>query len=180
MNLTFDKARCMSDADGIWLCLRPKTPKSAERFVSEMKPKEYDAELNEHREKRSMDANAYCWVLLDKLADALRSTKEELYIGYVRNIGPHKDFTLTQDEAGTFRAAWERLGTGWPTEQVDFDKDGNRIVVRAYYGSSTYNTKQMSRLIDSIVEDCKAVGIETLPPERLEAMKVRWQHAPTD
>jgi hypothetical protein len=48
------------------------------------------------------------------------------------------------------------------------------VVVRAYYGSSTYNTRQMSRLIDSVVEDCKAVGVETLSPDRLESMKEDW------
>ena len=87
---------------------------------------------------------------------------------------------MTEDEAKTFRVAWEKLGTGWPTEQVDYGRDGDRVVVRAYYGSSTYNTKQMSRLIDSIVQDCKDLGIETLPPEKLAAMKEEWGHASSD
>lgn len=179
MNLTFDDAKIQMDG-GVWLCLKVREPATARSFVMEKNAALYDCEVKRHREKRSLDANAYCWVLLDKLADALHTTKEALYIGYVRIIGPYKDFTLTQDEAGTFRVAWERLGTGWPTEQVDFDKDGNRIVVRAYYGSSTYNTKQMSRLIESIVEDCKAVGIETLPPDKLDAMKAGWPNAQKD
>ena len=63
---------------------------------------------------------------------------------------------------------------------MDYDRDGDRVVIRAYYGSSTYNTKQMARLIDSIVEDCKAVGIETLTPATLDAMKDAWGHAPHD
>jgi len=124
-----------------------------------------------------MNANDYCWVLLDKMADALHTTKEELYIQKVREVGPFKDFTLTEDEANTFRVAWELLGTGWPTEQVGYDKDGDRLVIRAYYGSSRYNTRQMSRLIDSIVQDCKDLGIETLPPEKLAAMKEEWGRA---
>lgn len=93
----------------------------------------------------------------------------------VRKIGPYKDFDLNEDEAKTFRVAWERLGQGWPTEQVDFTPDGERVVIRAYYGSSTYNTKRMSRLIDMIVEDCKELGIETLTPQQLDAMKERWK-----
>ena len=82
---------------------------------------------------------------------------------------------MTVDEAKTFRTAWERLGQGWPTEQVDFTPDGERVVIRAYYGSSTYNTKRMSRLIDMIVENCKEQGIETLTPQQLDAMKERWK-----
>ena len=177
MNITFDEARIQMDG-GVWLCLKVKDPAPARAFVVEKKAVLYDCQVKQHREKRSRDANNYCWVLLDKLASVLRTTKEELYIGYVRGIGPHKDFTLTQDEARTFRSAWERLGTGWPTEQVDFDRDGDRVVVRAYYGSSTYNTKQMSRLIDSIVEDCRSVGIETLTERELSLLKEAWNRAP--
>lgn len=175
MTCTFTEARIRTE-DGVWLCLKVNEAALVREFVYKKENRLYDVEIKEHREKRSLDANAFCWTLLEKLADALRSTKEEIYLQKVREVGPYKDFTLTQDEAKTFRVAWERLGTGWPTEQVDFDKDGDRVVIRAYYGSSTYNTKQMSRLIDSIVEDCKALGIETLTPEQLAAMEEEWGH----
>lgn len=66
------------------------------------------------------------------------------------------------------------MGEGWPTEQVDFTPDGERVVIRAYYGSSTYNTKQMSRLIELIVQDCREQGIEPLPPEKLAGMMEEW------
>ena len=136
--------------------------------------KTYDIEIKKHREKRSLDANAYAWVLLDKLADALKTTKKELYIRYIKEIGVYKDFCLTEEESKTFCVAWSMLGTGWPTEKVDYTQDGEKVVIRAYYGSSTYNTRQMSRLIDSIVEDCKEQGIETLTPFELDALKERW------
>lgn len=174
MTLTFREAK-LSQEDGTWLCIKVQERSPAAQFVLSLKGRLYDCELREHREKRSLDANKYAWALLSKLADALNTTKEELYLQKVREVGPFKDFTLTQDEAKTFRVAWEMLGTGWPTEQVDFDKDGDRVVVRSYYGSSTYNTKQMSRLIDSIVEDAKEIGIETLPPDKLELLKEGWK-----
>ena len=165
--------RWSMDSAGDWLCVQTN---KARQVLDSLKPgKVYDVEIKEHREKRSLDSNAYCWVLLDKLADVLDTTKEELYRRYVRKIGPYKDFDLNEDEAKTFRVARERLGQGWPTEQVDFTPDGERVVIRAYYGSSTYNTKRMSRLIDMIVEDCKEMGIETLTPQQLDAMKERWK-----
>ena len=117
---------------------------------------------------------------MDKLADAIRSTKEEIYLQKVREIGIFRDFILEEAAVKTFRTVWERQGTGWPTEIVDYSRSGDRQVVRAYYGSSQYNTKQMSRLIDSIVQDCKDLGIETLPPEKLAAMKEEWGHASSD
>ena len=176
MNLTFRESKIMME-NGVWLCLKVNEPAPAREFVLTKQGKLYDCLLKEHRDKRSLDANKYAWALLSQLADVLNTTKEELYLQKVREVGPYKDFTLTESEAKTFRVAWERLGTGWPTEQVDFDQDGDRVVIRAYYGSSTYNTKRMSRLIDSIVEDCKAVGVETLPPDKIQAMKEEWGRA---
>ena len=173
---TFIQSRIEWD-DGFWLCLKVKEEEMAKGFVLNQRNETYDCSIKLHRDRRSLDANAYAWVLMDKLAEALNTTKEELYIQKVREIGPYKDFTLTEDEAKTFRVAWERLGTGWPTEQVDYTKDGERVVIRAYYGSSQYNTKQMSRLIDSIVEDCKSVGVETLPADKLDAIKEDWHRA---
>jgi len=134
-----------------------------------------EVSIKKYREKRSVTANSYMWVLLDKLASVLRTTKEELYLGYIRRLGMFKDFTLTEDEAKTFRVVWEAFGTGWPTEQVDYTKDGEKVIIRAYYGSSRYNTKQMSRLIDEVVEDCKEQGIETMPPDRLNALLEEWK-----
>lgn len=130
--------------------------------------------IKKYRKKRSMDANNYLWVLLDKLADVLNRTKEEIYIDYIRKFGIFRDFEFTEDEAKTFKVVWENMGTGWPTEVVDFTQDGEKVVIRAYYGSSRYNTKQMSRLIDEVVEDCKELGIETLPPYKIAALMEVW------
>lgn len=168
--MTFEIAKVITDGDVSYLCIGVPY-REAKKFVGEMKPRKYVAEIKEFREKRSLDANAYFWVILDKIAEALARTKEELYLEYVKKVGPFKDFTLTEDEAKTFRVAWNRLGIGWPTEQVDYDQDGDRVVIRAYYGSSTYNTKQMSRLIDMVVEDAKGLGIETMTPEELARLK---------
>ena len=70
--------------------------------------------------------------------------------------------------------AWGKLGTGWISEIVDYATDGEKVIVRTYYGSSQYDTKRMSRLIDNIVQDCKAVGVETLTPLELDRLKEAW------
>ena len=165
MRSVFESAKVIVDGETTYLCLAVP-PKDARKFVSDMKQgKKYAADLKEHRERRSLDANAYMWQLLDKLAVALDTTKEELYLGYVRRYGIFKDFHLEEGQHETFRKAWEMLGVGWPTELVDYD--GDKYVVRAYYGSSQYNTRQMSRLINAVVEDCKEQDIETLTPMEL-------------
>ena len=134
--------------------------------------KDVDVEVKAYKEKRSLTSNSYLWLLLDKIAGAIGSDKETIYLDFVRQYGLFKDFTLTEDEAKTFSVAWSKLGTGWPTEQVDYAPDGEHIVIRAYYGSSTYNTKQMARLLDAVVEECKGLGIETRPKEEIESLLI--------
>ena len=178
MKLTFTEARIESYG-GTWLCLKVDEPAPARGFVLGMKKRRYDAELKEHREKRSLDANAYCWVLLDKLAEATRIPKEEIYRKAIREIGGVSDTVCVQRKAADrLCKCWESNGIGWFSERFESRLEGC-VNVTLYYGSSTYDTAQMSRLIDYIVEDCKALGIETLTPENLARMKEDW-NAPRD
>ena len=176
MTLTFDKARWQYDSDGCWLCLRPKVPKLAERFVAEMKPKEYDADLKEHRERRSLDANAYFWVLAGKLAAKLGVSPEDVYRQYIRDVA---DNYVVQPVREDLLEHWDRIWCkrhlGRMTEDMGPCKrtEGYNNV-RCFLGSSDYDTAQMSRLIDLIVEDCKEQGIETMTPEELGALKEAW------
>ena len=136
--------------------------------------KKYVAEIKEFRKKRSLDSNNYFWQLCDQIANKLGRTKEDIYIDYIKAVGVFKDFHLTREDAPTLRTAWSMLGTGWPTEEVDYQQDGDGVVVRAYYGSSRYNAKQMSRIIDMAVQDAKSLGIETLTPDELARMNIEW------
>lgn len=163
---------CLS-RDGGYL-LTVATREDVRELFDTLKDADVEIVIKKRGKKRSLDANAYCWQLLDKLALELGSTKEELYKLYIKRVGIFKDFTLTEDEAKTFRVAWGMLGTGWLTEQVDYAPDGERVVIRAYYGSRVYDTQRMARLIDEIVQDCKEIGIETLTGRELSLMKERW------
>lgn len=162
LNFTYLNAR-----EGI---LTVKLESDFREQFDQLNGKPVDVEVKEFREKRSLSSNAYLWTLLDKIAGAIGSDKESIYLDFVRQHGLFKDFTLTEDEAKTFSVAWSKLGTGWPTEQVDYAPDGDHVVIRAYYGSSTYNTKQMGRLLDAVIEECKELGIETRPKEEIESM----------
>ena len=141
----------------------------------EMEPGKYQVEVKKARKKRSLDANAYFWVLCDKLAEATRIPKEEIYLELVRNIGGNTE-TVCIPEAGvkSLQDGWGNGRLGWITDTMPSKLPGCTNVI-LYYGSSTFNTAQMSRLIDNIVQDCKAVGIETKTPEELALMKARWE-----
>lgn len=135
--------------------------------------------IAKYREKRSLNANAYMWTLCTKLAeerskDGIKVTKDDVYREEIRALNVCYDDEIEPEKVKWRCTAWEMIGTGWITERVDFTADGNKEIIRFYYGSSRYNTKQMSRLIDNIVQDCKAVGIETKTPEELERLKSLW------
>ena len=137
--------------------------------------------IGKHREKRSGAANRYLWHLCGALADKLSDsgvllTKDDIYRDAVKARGIYREQgELPLDFAKTSRTAWEMLGTGWITEQVDFEQDGNRVIVRYYYGTSSYNTKQMSRVIDWLVAECQQQGIETKTPDELANMLSLWK-----
>lgn len=136
--------------------------------------KKYKIEVKEHRKKRSLDANAYFWLLCDKLAAVLRIPKTDLYKIYIREIGGNSTTVCVQDKAvKTLVSGWGHNGLGWVTDTAKSKIDGCTNVI-LYYGSSVYDTAQMSRLIDLIVQDCKEYGIETESPEELQRLVDAW------
>lgn len=145
------------------------------RFLESLdESKTWDIQIKQHREKRSLDANAYCWHLCEELGKVLGLTKEQVYRQHIKEVGVFKQAAINERAVKTLCHAWQMHGLGWIAEQVDYAKHDGFVLVNLYYGSSSYNTKQMSRLIDNIVQDCKACEIETLPPAKLEAMKREW------
>lgn len=163
--------------EGGWLMVRPEREDlgKAMAVVRKHKDRLYDLEVKEHRQKRSLDANAYCWVLINKIADAIRITPKEIYRQAIQNIGGNYEIIPIKEEAAErFRQIWESQGLGWPCVDMGKSKIQGYRNLRAYYGSSTYDTRQMSMLIDNLVQDCKALDIETLPPEKLALLMEGW------
>ncbi len=138
----------------------------------------YDITIKRHREKRSLDANAYCWVLIDKLAQKLQGTtpikKSEIYRDFVRNVGGNTGTVCcTEKSANAFCEVWQSNGLGWQAEKCESKIKGCVNVV-IYYGSSTFDTAQMSRFINLVVDECKQQGIDTKTPYEIAEMLARW------
>lgn len=135
------------------------------------KQKQFD--IQEHKEKRSLNANSYAWVLLGKIADVIGSTKEEVYRDYIRHKGVYRIITMSSDAVGTFVRVWQDRGLGWICEVSETNISGLKDVV-AYYGTSSYNTKQMANFIDYVVQECRNLGIETKPKEEINSLLESW------
>lgn len=130
-------------------------------------------EIKEHKQKRSLNANAYCWTLLGKIADVLGITKEEIYREYIKDKGIYRIVTMNTEAVNTFITAWKKQGLGWVCETSKTNIAGLTDVI-AYYGTSSYNTKQMASFIDYVVAEANALKIETLRPEQIFWLKENW------
>ncbi len=138
-----------------------------------LKSQNKHVEIKEHKNHRSLDANAYLWVLLTKLQDKLSIPKEELYKNYIQKIGSSEILPVKNEAVDKFREAWQRNGLGWITETTKSKLDGFTNVI-AYYGSSSYNTAEMSRLINEVVDDCKEQNIETKSDNEINNLLKQW------
>lgn len=145
-----------------------------------------DVEIRKKRKKRSLDANAYYWKLASEAAESLHVSKPYIHNQMLRRYGqialidgqaiyavlPDTDEAQKSvDEAQTYHLK--------PTSQIKEGKGG--IMYRTYMmlkGSSEYDTKEMSQLIEGLVSECKEMGIETLPPVELKRMMEAYGKKP--
>lgn len=140
----------------------------AQHFLNEFREGEYD--IKRKRKRRTMSQNAYAWVLIDKIAAKMSLGKRCIYRGAIRDIGGVSEVISIKDEAvPKFCQSWENRGEGWPTEILGSHNGWTDIMV--YYGSSEYDTKQMAALIDSLIQDAKALDIETMTPAELARLE---------
>ena len=141
--------------------------------IEELKGLKLNLDVTKHYNKRSLDANGYMWVLLGKLQDILNTPKEIIYKELIKNIGSYEVIPIKDAAVERFINAWSKNGIGWVTETTKSKLEGYTNVI-AYYGSSTYDTKQMARLIDLVVQECKMQGIETEPQEKINSLLNMW------
>ena len=148
------------------------------QLVDELKDKpKLSIEVKPYRARRSLDANAYFFVLADKVAEKLNTTKVDVYRNCIKEIGGVSETVCVKDDAvEKLCEAWEEKGIGWQTDTFPSKLQGCTNVI-LYYGSSTYDTAQMSRLIENIIQDCKDLGIETATPDEIAYMLSLWEGA---
>lgn len=149
------------------------TDLSAE-YLDELKDKELKVQVSVWRQDRSLNANNYCWKLLDEIAQRTRSTKEEVYQEIISKVGVFEILPIRNEAVDNFVEKWKSRGLGWVCNIMRDSKIPNYTNVIAYYGSSVYNTKEMSRLIDEVVQEAQGLGIQTKTPQELAELKNLW------
>lgn len=136
--------------------------------------KDYTLTVKEKKEKRSLSANNYFWVMVDQLAEKLNIGKTDIYRSYVKEIGGNNDIVCCINQAvDSLVDAWQSRGLGWLAE-CENSKIQGCTNVRLYYGSSTYNKEQMSRLINLAKQDCIENDIPTWDEDELQRLCEEW------
>ena len=147
------KAEKMGDALKIIAVVQDMPPVLEK--VLQLAGKEVEIVIKEPREKRSLDANAYFWLIVGKIADKLRASKEEIYFKLLKDYG--------QSVTITVRKGCDITKAGFKYYEVLKDGliNGKEFTAyRVFIGSSQYDTKQMSVLIDGAVQEAKELGID--------------------
>lgn len=133
-------------------------------------------EIKKHRKKRSLDANAYYWKIVTEIAEALKTSKNEVHNVMLRRYGQAEGVDgrlVTVYIPDTEKAEKQALMAEdyhiKPTSYVQVGSKGQTF--RAYVllrGSRTYNTKEMATLIEGTIQEAEQLGIQTMTPEELE------------
>lgn len=160
---------------GAYLSFFCEDVREARQLHESLKDADIEVTVKKWREKRSLNANAYAWALINQIAFKTKQKVTDVYRNAIREVGGNTDIVCVMDRAvERLRDSWEKNGIGWITETLDSKLDGCTNVI-LYYGSSTFDTAQMSVFIDSIVQDAKALGIETMTPQELEGLMVAYE-----
>ena len=144
---------------------------SALKKLDQLKDTRLRVNVRKWKKKRSLDANAYCWVLMTNIAEAIDSSKEEVYEEMLQKYG-----YIYQDDDGyitvTVKSCVDmtKIEGHWKL----YKSNGKFTSYMMIKGSSEYDTKEMAHFIDMVVDEAKSLGIETLPPDELKRMKEMW------
>ena len=163
---------CKMEGNRLVLSLHRDGMVDARRFLIHFKPGEYT--LTKAKKKRSLDANSKMWALCRDIGAAIGEPALNVYrraiqAGNVFDVIKIKAFSFLE----RFESTWEAHGDGWFCVVTDETGDGD-ILVRAYYGSSTFTVQEMSDLIDRLIQDAKSIGLETMSEREKSLLLEDW------
>lgn len=144
---------------------------------------EYTVEIKRKSKKRSLNANAYCWALCQRIAKELSKNgyigKEEVYRKAILDSQQGEPVGVPNDRLDSFIRKWQSNGIGWICVIDDNERLSGVKRVYLYAGSSAYNTAEMSRLIECLVDECNQLDIKLEPSEYIRSLVEGWNSEQT-
>lgn len=138
------------------------TQKSNLNQILGLKDEEMVVEIKKKVKKRSLSQNSYLWVLLDEIGKKVNRSKEEVYKNYIKDYGVFEIIPIKNEAVDSFIQKWSKNGLGWLCEDLGESKLKGYTKLITYFGTSTYTSSEMARLLEAVIEDCKELDIETL------------------
>lgn len=132
-----------------------------------------DIKAEKHRVKRGRNSNAYAWTLMQRIAEAVCSDKWTIYLQMLQRYSRAFTHVIVKPEA--VQAVMEQYRTAIDLGEISVN---GQIwhQLQVYFGSSTFDSKEMSVFIDGIISECKELGIETLTPAAVQEMNAMWEN----
>ena len=131
-------------------------------------------DIKKYHPLRSLDASARAWVIIDEIAEKTGERKYDVYRKAIQDIGGVYDIFCGEEAAiRTLCRNWRDRGEGWMAEITPSKLPGCSNA-KLWYGSSVYDSKQMSDLIDSLIQEANNLGIPTMSPKEEERLLAQW------
>lgn len=127
--------------------------------------KTYDVEIKEHREKRSLNANSYLWFLISEIASVLNSDKDSVYLIMLKRYGVSNLIPISNEVP---------INDYFKYYEIE-SKNEKYTWYKVYKGSSQYDTKEMSILLNGVVSECKELEIPTKEDLEIQRIIEEWE-----
>lgn len=164
---------------GEWL-LSFTTRDDPRKIMDKLRDEDVVVEIKKASAKRSKSANDFMWAMCTDIGNAMRPPvpKEEVYRKTIREVGVYEPLPVRADAVERFKLSWASRGVGWFAEVIDDSKLPGYKLVFAYYGTSTYSSEEISRVIESLKDDMENMGLSIpLSREDEERMMREWGKA---
>lgn len=134
--------------------------KARVKYLEQVDDTRYDLSIKKHRNKRSLNANAYLWEIVGRIADKMRMGKEEVYKRMLFDYGQYEVFEISKEiNPAHFFKYYEEV-----------DRKEDKITYIVYRGSSTYDSREMSVLIDGVIREATELDIPTITDEEIDRL----------
>lgn len=124
-----------------------------------------------YREKRSLNSNGYAWHLMQEIAEKVGSTKDEVYLNMLQRYSRAFTHMIVHPEVIPRLSEQYRVVRDLGEVKVN-GQIGHQVQV--YFGSSTFDTKEMSVFLDGIIDECRGLGIDIIPNSDIDRLKEEW------
>lgn len=147
-----------------------ETPDDIRAELDDLKDAELSIEVKKYRKKRSLDANGMLWSCLGEIAAVLRTDKWSVYLEMLKRYGKYTYILVKPHVVDAMRAQWRE------TEIVgEVEVNGQKSVqMLCYFGSSTYDSKEFSVLLDGVISEMKELGLQPPPSREMRNVLEKW------